>query len=282
MRARRSGPPDRRNDAGAQARGLSRVEWGDFRRAQPFSPRWGLDRGQPIDRHYIERFLDTHRVDIRGRVLEIRDARYTRQFGGSAVTASDVLDIDPTNENATITADLRTADVIAAGTYDCVILTQVLQFIDDIPAALNECFRILRAGGVLLVTAPNISRVDDEAGPDADFWRFTEAVARKHFANVFPIDAFEVSTFGNVGTCAAFLHGISTEEMTAADLDPVDPTFPVLVAVRAVKPLAAPRAGAAPALRSSSTSNRAVILAYHRVAALQPDSHNGCTARGVR
>ena len=34
----------------------------------------GRDRGTPIDRHYIERFLDEHRADIRGRVLEVRDA----------------------------------------------------------------------------------------------------------------------------------------------------------------------------------------------------------------
>src|SRR6185369_13063117 len=172
-----------------EARGMSRVEWGDFRRVQPLSPCWGMDRGQAIDRYYIERFLDRHRADIRGRVLEVRDSRYTQQFGGPAVVSSD--DIDSTNDAATIVADLRSAGVIASASYDCVILTQVLQFIDDIGAALRECSRILRPGGVLLVTAPCICRVDDQAGPDGDYWRLTEAAARKHFAEVFPPDSFE-------------------------------------------------------------------------------------------
>src|SRR5262249_25451293 len=190
-------------------RGLSRVEWGDLRRVEPLSPRWGLDRGQPIDRYYIERFLERHRADIRGRVLEVRDARYTRQFGGSAVISSDVVDIDPTNDGATIIADLRSAGAIASGSYDCVILTQVLQFIDDIHAALSECLRILRPGGTLLVTAPCITRVDVETGPDGDYWRLTEALARKQFAAGFPAGAFQVSAFGHVRACGAVPPGIS-------------------------------------------------------------------------
>src|SRR5262249_59713764 len=122
-----------------------------------------------------------------------------------------------TKDSATIIADLRRADAVGSGSYDCVILTQVLQFIDDIHSTLAECSRILRPGGTLLVTAPCITRVDVETGPDGDYWRWTEASARKQFAAVFPADAFEVSTFGNVGACGAFLQGISAEEMRPVD-----------------------------------------------------------------
>src|SRR3954452_17335664 len=66
------------------------VNWGNLRRETPLS-RFGFDRGLPIDRFYIEQFLHTHRADIRGRVLEIEDDGYTRQFGSSAVEQSDVL-----------------------------------------------------------------------------------------------------------------------------------------------------------------------------------------------
>jgi peptidoglycan/xylan/chitin deacetylase (PgdA/CDA1 family)/glycosyltransferase involved in cell wall biosynthesis len=263
------------------ARGMSRVEWGDLRRVQPLSPRWGLDRGQPIDRYYIEWFLERHRTDVRGRVLEVRDARYTRQFGGSEVTRSDVLDVDASNDSATIIADLRSASTISTATYDCIILTHVLQFIDDIHLALSECFRILRPGGTLLVTAPCITRVDVETGPDGDYWRFTEASARRHFAAVFPATDFEVSTFGNVGACGAFLQGISSQEMTPAELLAVDLAFPLLIGVRAVKIAAPAQPGVAPALRSAETSHRALVLAYHRVASLEPDSHKLCTPPDV-
>ena len=66
-----------------------------------------LDGGRPIDRHYIERFLETHRRDIRGRVLEVRDPAYTRRFGGDAVSIADVLDIDGRNGLANVVADLQ-------------------------------------------------------------------------------------------------------------------------------------------------------------------------------
>jgi peptidoglycan/xylan/chitin deacetylase (PgdA/CDA1 family) len=130
---------------------------------------------------------------------------------------------------------------------------------------------------VLLVTVPSVIRVDDEGGLDGDFWRFTEASARRLFASLFPVDSFTVTAYGNVKTCAAFLYGVSADEMTRSDLDRSDPSFPLLIAVRAVK---------APAERSSSrrtwTSTRTAnycgaILSYHRVADLSPDLHGLCT-----
>src|SRR3989338_10975383 len=81
-------------------------------------PRWGRDRGTSIDRHYIEGFLETHRADVRGRALEVRDSTYTRRFGGDAVTTGDVIDVDPGNGLATVIADLRRADAIPSATYD--------------------------------------------------------------------------------------------------------------------------------------------------------------------
>lgn len=256
-----------------ESRALSRVDWGDLRRVQPLSQHWGRDRGKSIDRHYIEGFLEKHRADVRGRVLEVRDSAYTQRFGGDAVTARDVVDVDPANRLATVIADLRRADTIATDTYDCIILTQTLQLIDDIAAVLAECARILRPGGVLLVTVPSVIRVDDEGGLDGDFWRLTEASARKLFAEVFPLDAFDVTAYGNVMACAAFLYGISVEELTPADLDHADPTVPLVIAIRAEKPGEIPRT----VVNVMSERHPAAILAYHRVAELTPDSHALCT-----
>ena len=109
-----------------------RVDFGDFRQTTPLSPFWGLDRGKPLDRHYIESFLDRHRLDIRGHVLEVKDPGYTQRFGDDRVTASDVLDVDPTNDRATIVADLTQASQMPANRFDCLILTQVLPLIYDL------------------------------------------------------------------------------------------------------------------------------------------------------
>jgi peptidoglycan/xylan/chitin deacetylase (PgdA/CDA1 family)/glycosyltransferase involved in cell wall biosynthesis len=296
--------------AALASHGVSRVDWGDLRRLQPLSPYWGWDRGKPVDRHYIEAFLDAHRADVRGRVLEVRDPGYTQRFGGDAVMAGDVVDIDSANGMASVIADLRRANAIASATYDCIILTQTLQLVDDIPAVLAECARILRPGGVLLATVPSVIRVDDEGGLDGDFWRLTEASARKLFADVFPVDAFDVTAYGNVMTCAAFLYGLSVEEMAPADLDYADPTFPLVIAIRAVKPVDARSlrsyvvsgfpglsvsegltadalAACPPKLQrrrkavSRTVQHPAAILAYHRIAELTPDSHALCTPPDV-
>jgi peptidoglycan/xylan/chitin deacetylase (PgdA/CDA1 family)/glycosyltransferase involved in cell wall biosynthesis/SAM-dependent methyltransferase len=265
-----------------ESRGVPRVDWGDLRRVQPLSRHSGRDRGKPIDRHYIEGFLEIHRADVRGRVLEVRDSLYTRRFGGDAVTASDVIDLDPTNRQATVIADLRRADAIPSASYDCAILTQTLHLIDDVAAVVSECARILGPGGVLLATVPSVMSVDGEGALDRDFWRLTEASARKLFADVFPIDAFEVTTYGNVKACTAFLYGLSVEEMATGDLDQRDEAFPLVVAIRAVKPFETtePYVGSGLSRTSENLSPTfpAAILSYHRVADLSPDSHGLCTA----
>src|SRR5690606_16767017 len=67
------------------------VDLGDLRRVAPINRHWGWERGVPIDRHYIELFLEEHRASIRGRVLEIGDDTYSRRFGGADVANRDVL-----------------------------------------------------------------------------------------------------------------------------------------------------------------------------------------------
>ena len=54
-----------------------------LRRVTPINRDWGSDRVTGIDRYYIEKFLDAHARDVRGRVLEIQDSYYTRRFGGA-------------------------------------------------------------------------------------------------------------------------------------------------------------------------------------------------------
>lgn len=216
-----------------RAHGQAPVEWADLRRLEPFSSDWGFERGKPIDRHYIELFLEAHRADIHGRVLEVQDSSYTMQFGGARVTDSDVLDVDPTNRAATIVADLCRADTVPARSYDCIILTQTLHLIYDMAQALAQCARILRPGGVLLATLPCLSRVDPAAGPDRDCWRLTEAAARELFAAAFPPERVEVHAYGNILVGTAFLYGLGCDDVAATELGVLDPYFPLLLGVRA-------------------------------------------------
>jgi SAM-dependent methyltransferase len=202
-------------------------------RSGPVSRGWGFDRGLPIDRYFIERFLDGHRADISGRVLEVKDDGYTRRFG-STVTHAEVLDIDAANPAATVVADLTDAPQIPDERYDCVLLTQVLHQVYDVHAAVAECRRILQPGGRLLVTMPALSRCSMEP-KDTDFWRVTPACANRLFGDVFGAENVEVVAHGNAVLGASFLMGLAVEEIPARQLRRQDPLFPVLVTIRATR-----------------------------------------------
>ena len=135
------------------------IDFGALARTTPLSHDWGYERGTPADRPIIERYLAANASDIRGTVLEVQENDYTRRFGGARVERSDVLDLDIANPRATMIGDLRGLDHVASATYDCIILTQTLHVIDEIPAVIRECHRLLKDDGVLLVTVPCASRV---------------------------------------------------------------------------------------------------------------------------
>ena len=227
-------PPEPRYRLRQRLCRLARPAWlGTIRRTTPLSHHWGYDRGTPVDRYYIERFLEEHRGDIRGHVLEVRDSRYTARYG-SSIKHRDVLDIDPSNPHATLVADLTAADVIPSDQFDCFVLTQTLQFIYDPRAALTEARRILRPGGVLLATVPALSRIDRHL-KTTDYWRFTAASCSSLFAEVFGIEQVTIRSYGNVLTAIAFLTGMAYQELSRRELEAYDEHFPVLIAVRAVK-----------------------------------------------
>jgi SAM-dependent methyltransferase len=213
------------------------VSFGNLRRVKPISnDKFGWDRGLPIDRYYIEQFLSAHSSDISGRVLEIADNEYTLRFGGNRITKSDVLHAVEGNPEATIVADLTHADQIPSETFDCIIITQTLQLIYDVRAALRHLHRILKTGGVILATFPGISQIPrydmDNWG---DYWRFTNLSARLLFEETFGRDNVYVEAYGNVLTAIAFLHGLATKELEKEEFDYRDPDYEVVITVRAIK-----------------------------------------------
>jgi SAM-dependent methyltransferase len=194
--------------------------------------RWGWERGTPVDRYYIESFLNRHRADIRGRVLEVKNSDYSRRFGQEPLDAQ-VLDIDAANPQATIVADLAAADSIPSCSFDCFILTSTLQYILDVDSAVRHSHRILRPGGVLLVTVPAVSRIDLQAS--ADYWRFTPAICRNWFEKHFAPEKVQVEAAGNVLSAISFLKGLAAQDLKKSELDYQDAAYPVIIAIRAVK-----------------------------------------------
>ncbi len=213
------------------------VDLGQLRRLTPISPIFGIDRGLAVDRHYIEAFLRENSGDIRGRALEMGDAAYIKKFGGGKVTRIDVLHVTAGNPEATIVADLTDADHLDADQFDCIIFTQSLQMIYDFKTALRTLHRILRPGGVLLLTTHGISKIARRLGRDdwGEYWRFTTQSAEAAFAETFPGAEVEVRPWGNVLAATAYLYGLAAEELTEEELNSLDPDFEVIVSVRARK-----------------------------------------------
>lgn len=215
---------------------VGHVRFGSLRRLRPISREWGFDRGRPVDRYYIERFLASHAADIQGHVLEIGSDRYTLTLGGDGVLQSDVLHVADALPGVTIVGDLTSADHIPSDCFDCVILTQTLQCLYDVRAAIETLHRILKPSGVALVTFPGISKVSRE---DMErwgyYWSFTTLSARRRFGEFFEPRGVQVEAHGNVLTAVAFLHGIASGELEPEELDYHDPDYELLITVRAQK-----------------------------------------------
>jgi SAM-dependent methyltransferase len=200
-----------------------------MRRTAPFSGVYGHERGTPIDRLYIDSWIQRHAADLTGHVMEVQNPYYIDRFGTpDKVTITDVT---PANPRATLIADFNEPDSLPAGTFDAIVLTQVLQYLDP-QAALANLWRSLAPGGVLLLTVPALGRIDPDI-PDLDKWRWTVQGLRAELDRA-GITA-HVEGFGNVlaGVCA--LYGLAVQDVSADELLISDPSFPVTVCARAVR-----------------------------------------------
>lgn len=214
-----------------------KVRLGDLRRTDPISRSYGYDRGTPIDRYYIERFLKAHAEDIRGRVLEVGEDMYSSAIGGSAVRKVEILHAHPGNPAASYVADIGTGRGLPAATFDAIVMTQTLQLVYDLRAALALLHDALVPGGVLLTTMPGISQLPVDEWAENWYWSFTDRSVRRLFGEVFPADHFSVEVHGNVLASVGFLHGLADWELSREELDRRDPLYQLLITVRARRPV---------------------------------------------
>jgi SAM-dependent methyltransferase len=210
------------------------VGFGDLRRLQPISANFGYDRGKPLDRRYIEDFLSRNAEDIKGRVLEVADNAYTMRFGGTRVTQSDILHANADDPRATVVGDLAEGDNFPLQAFDCIVLTQTLHFIFDMEKAVATLHRMLKPGGVLLVTVPGISCIEhNRSWPP--LWTLSPTALRRLLEERFGKQNVSASAYGNVFAAVAFLHGLAESELQPSELDTHDPEYPVTVVARATR-----------------------------------------------
>jgi len=214
---------------------VNKVYFGDLRRINPISRDFGFERGTPIDRYYINNFLANYTADIHGHVLEVGGDAYTRKFGDDNVTSIDIFSDSGDNSQATIIGDLASADHIPSSTFDCIILTQTLQYIYDLRSAIRTLYRILKPGGVLLATVPGISQISADKWAESWCWSFSRLSIQRMFEEVFPAEGVTVEAHGNVFATTALLQGLAAEELCQQELDYHDWYYQLLITLRAVK-----------------------------------------------
>ena len=203
---------------------------------KPISNDFGLSRGTPIDRYYIDSFLKDNESDIKGAALEIAESTYTKRFD-HGVTSFEILHVDESNCKATIIGDLTRPESLPEKMADCFICTQILNFIFDIRKAVDGCFKLLRDGGVFLGTVSGnsqISRYDTDRW--GDYWRFTDLSLKKLFTEYFREENITIQTYGNVFAANAFLQGLALEDIEDKSLlNENDPDYQVTLGIRAVR-----------------------------------------------
>ncbi|MBQ7208425.1 MAG: methyltransferase [Lentisphaeria bacterium] len=208
------------------------VVFADASRREPVSRDFGVGRGMPVDRYYIERFLAERSRLIRGEVLEISEDTYTRRFG-SAVAGSSILTFDRTAAPPALFGDLTCRETLPEKKFDCFIATQTLNFIPDAASAVENAAFLLREEGVFLGTVAGLSQVsrfDRERW--GDYWRFTDMglahLLGKSFSRV------EVTPLGNFAAARLFLDGLAVEDLPSRDvLDGDDPDYAVVIGFEA-------------------------------------------------
>lgn len=199
---------------------------------KPLSDLWGSDRGQPILRYYAEQFLREFQQDIQGHCVEFMDNRYTSRFGGKRVQKIDILHLDGSNPYATLIGDLTQPNNFPSDAFDCILCTYVLHTIFRPDIAMQELYRMLKPGGVLLVIVPHVSMCDPQWH---ELWRFTDEGLQQLLATSFGDEHVTIRAYGNALTAAGNIRGLAAHEFTRAELDVNDPRFASLVCARAVK-----------------------------------------------
>ncbi len=212
------------------------VSFNDYERNKPISAVFGMDRGTPIDRYYVETFLQRNSYLIKGRLLEVGDSYYSRRFAGGKAESFEVLHATPENKAATIIGDLTDTTTLPKNSFDCFICTQTYNFIFDLGKAVEGAHYLLKPGGVLLATVAGISQISSyDMERWGDYWRFTTASVKKLFEPVFK-GGLKIESFGNVLAATAFLQGVSVEDLPDRRLlDYHDPDYQLIIALVARK-----------------------------------------------
>lgn len=109
---------------------------------------------------------------LRGRVIDLGCGIMPyAELLPPAVTAYHGLDITVRDSRPTLIGDIQSLGMLADASFDSVVCLEVLEHVPDPAHAVGEIARVLADGGVLVLSAPHLSRLHEIPH---DYYRYTE------------------------------------------------------------------------------------------------------------
>ena len=120
------------------------------------------------------------------------------------VTRYDGVDLWPRSTRATLAGDVQSLTMLPDAIYDSAICIEVLEHVPEPAKAVATIARILKPGGVVVISVPHLSRLHDLPH---DYYRYTEYGLRYLLAQA----GLEVTSIQPKGGLLTFLvHQLST------------------------------------------------------------------------
>jgi SAM-dependent methyltransferase len=159
-------------------------------------------KASPIDQMYfihMRKFIDEsvrnflNHIDLNNKyIVDVGLTGYTKDISNPNIIY-ETIDIDPTNM-PTYVCDItkNNCEVIPSERFDITIITEVLEHTNNPIAGIDECLRITKTGGYIVITTPLNFRIH---GPMYDNFRMTEwfykNLFKSHSVKIVKMDALE-------------------------------------------------------------------------------------------
>ena len=160
--------------------------------------------GQSLWRGMMNKEFESIAID--GQTLDLGgppDSEYSTLFKGEYhVTCTDF----DSEKETDLSFDFEKPFPVEGGSFDAILCINVLEHIFNYQNVLNESYRILKDGGVMVTAVPFLIRVHPSPN---DYWRYTEQTLLKIFevAGFVDVEVRPIGT-GAFGASYALLHNV--------------------------------------------------------------------------
>ena len=163
----------------------------------PEVPSWRRKYSSPALLGLYRQLIPHLKTHASGRVLDVGCGTMPyRRFveGAGAVTEYRGVDLEPRGPGVTLIPGIHRIEGVGDGECDTVLCTEVLEHVSNPGPALAEIRRVLRTGGILVLSVPFLARLHEEPH---DYFRYTEHGLR-HLLTQYGFKIREIRTTGSV------------------------------------------------------------------------------------